>query len=326
MASTSVPAGWYPDPNDAGLLRYWDGLAWTGATAPARPPAPAPGSAKLPWWQTTWAIVLGLLLCLPFGLVGLWVRPGLSTRLRVWTTTAGVLLAVVAIASSAGSDPDPAASADPSGTSTGRSAISSPTESTEGPSGVVVPALVGLTRSDAAAALAELGLDVSTVRRPSASPAGTVLRQDLEAGSMVAPGDRVTLVIAAPLPRVPTTVGVARADAVERLEARGFRVITTTRDVTSGPDGVVLSQSPRGGTPVRPGATVRLVVAHYRPPPRPLVSSACTPGYSPCLPPASDYDCGGGSGNGPEYVDGTVQVTGSDPYDLDRDGNGIGCD
>jgi hypothetical protein len=52
----------------------------------------------------------------------------------------------------------------------------------------------------------------------------------------------------------------------------------------------------------------------------------CTPGYSPCLPPASDYDCAGGSGNGPEYVDGPVRVTGSDPYDLDRDGDGIGCD
>ena len=52
----------------------------------------------------------------------------------------------------------------------------------------------------------------------------------------------------------------------------------------------------------------------------------CTPGYSPCLPSASDYDCAGGSGNGPKYVSGPVRVTGSDPYDLDRDGDGTGCD
>ena len=52
----------------------------------------------------------------------------------------------------------------------------------------------------------------------------------------------------------------------------------------------------------------------------------CTPGYSPCLSYASDYDCAGGSGNGPEYVYGSVRVTGSDPYDLDRDGDGVGCD
>ena len=34
----------------------------------------------------------------------------------------------------------------------------------------------------------------------------------------------------------------------------------------------------------------------------------CTPGYSPCLTPASDYDCAGGSGNGPGYT-GLVYVT-----------------
>jgi hypothetical protein len=46
--------------------------------------------------------------------------------------------------------------------------------------------------------------------------------------------------------------------------------------------------------------------------------------YSPCLPPASDYDCEGGSGDGPAYT-GTVEVTGVDIYGLDADGDGIGC-
>jgi hypothetical protein len=39
----------------------------------------------------------------------------------------------------------------------------------------------------------------------------------------------------------------------------------------------------------------------------------------------SDYDCAGGSGNGPGYT-GRVTVTGPDIYGLDRDGNGIGCE
>lgn len=51
----------------------------------------------------------------------------------------------------------------------------------------------------------------------------------------------------------------------------------------------------------------------------------CTSGYSPCLPPASDYDCSGGTGDGPEYT-GYVTVTGSDPYGLDADGDGAGCE
>ena len=51
----------------------------------------------------------------------------------------------------------------------------------------------------------------------------------------------------------------------------------------------------------------------------------CAKGYSPCLHPASDYDCAGGSGNGPRYT-GTVRVTGSDPYGLDSDNDGWGCE
>jgi resuscitation-promoting factor RpfB len=39
-----------------------------------------------------------------------------------------------------------------------------------------------------------------------------------------------------------------------------------------------------------------------------------------------DYDCAGGTGDGPSYVDGPVEVSGADPYDLDRDNNGIGCE
>lgn len=52
----------------------------------------------------------------------------------------------------------------------------------------------------------------------------------------------------------------------------------------------------------------------------------CDPNYTPCVPIASDVDCAGGSGNGPAYVDGPIRVIGSDPYDLDRDGDGVACD
>jgi uncharacterized protein YabE (DUF348 family) len=53
----------------------------------------------------------------------------------------------------------------------------------------------------------------------------------------------------------------------------------------------------------------------------------CDPNYSgACVPIASDVDCAGGSGNGPAYVQGPVRVIGTDIYDLDRDGDGIGCD
>lgn len=55
--------------------------------------------------------------------------------------------------------------------------------------------------------------------------------------------------------------------------------------------------------------------------------SSCDPNYSgACLDPAaSDYDCEGGSGDGPYYT-GEVTVVGSDPYGLDSDSDGIGCE
>jgi resuscitation-promoting factor RpfB len=54
----------------------------------------------------------------------------------------------------------------------------------------------------------------------------------------------------------------------------------------------------------------------------------CHPSYGgACLDPdASDDDCAGGSGNGPEYVDGPITVSGPDPFDLDRDNDGVACE
>lgn len=44
----------------------------------------------------------------------------------------------------------------------------------------------------------------------------------------------------------------------------------------------------------------------------------CMAGYSPCLPIVADLDCG--------EIGHPVRVTGSDPYRLDADGDGTGCD
>jgi hypothetical protein len=56
------------------------------------------------------------------------------------------------------------------------------------------------------------------------------------------------------------------------------------------------------------------------------LASECDPNYSGCLDPYSpDYDCAGGSGDGPDYT-GTVTVLGEDHYGLDADSDGIGCE
>ena len=49
----SPTPGWYPDPNQVGTTRYWDGQRWSGQVAPmtiepAPVAAPSPGSAFAP--------------------------------------------------------------------------------------------------------------------------------------------------------------------------------------------------------------------------------------------------------------------------------------
>jgi hypothetical protein len=74
----------------------------------------------------------------------------------------------------------------------------------------------------------------------------------------------------------------------------------------------------------KPVTRIILVGTHVKAPP---VQSNCDSNYTgACVPISSDVDCGGGSGNGPGYVYGTVHVVGSDIYDLDADGDGYGCD
>jgi hypothetical protein len=66
--------------------------------------------------------------------------------------------------------------------------------------------------------------------------------------------------------------------------------------------------------------------AQEAPPPESDPSADCHPSYDPCLDPnAIDYDCEGGSGDGPNYT-GPVTVKGPDDYDLNRDGDNMGCD
>lgn len=104
---------------------------------------------------------------------------------------------------------------------------------------------------------------------------------------------------------------------------------TTTYRVTYS-DGVEISREVSGEeTTLQPVAEVTSIGVRQPPPPPPAPEPAsdCNSNYADvCVPNASDVDCAGGSGNGPAYVSGPLRVVGSDPYDLDRDGDGIACD
>jgi micrococcal nuclease len=82
-------------------------------------------------------------------------------------------------------------------------------------------------------------------------------------------------------------------------------------------------------TPVpTPAPTPVPTVKPPAPPPSTPAPSNCHPSYSNvCLQMGiGDYDCQGGSGNGPNYVKGPVLVVGPDDFGLDSDGDGVGCE
>jgi hypothetical protein len=255
---------------------------------------------------------------------------GLSARAIAVATVSGVLgliLIVGLVASGSDRDATETALPAPAGTPSVQQTSTTPTPT---PKLARVPAVKGLSLAKAKRKLRAAGLELGDVdRRPSSKRKDTVLRQRVAKGTELEPGSSVPLVVAAPLPRVPSVVGKSEASAVRKIKGAGFKVKKTTQTRTSGQDGVVLSQSLGGGTRAKPKSAVRIVISKVQ---RSTGGSTdtggtsnCTRGYSPCLPPASDYDCRGGSGNGPRYT-GRVQVRGADPYELDDDDDGVGCD
>ncbi len=136
---------------------------------------------------------------------------------------------------------------------------------------------------------------------------------------------------------VPRLVGMKTGQAKTVLARRGLDWTIKYKSTSRFASGTVISQSSNAGAEVRPGASIALVIAKAPPPPPttappPPTTAAprnCDPAYPDvCLHQGiGDYDCAGGSGNGPNYVEGPIRVLPPDPFDLDgNDNDGIGCE
>lgn len=131
---------------------------------------------------------------------------------------------------------------------------------------IAVPDLIGLASSEARSRLRDLGLRVTQKPVESPRPRGTVVRQSPGAGTQVREGRTVTLTVSTGPARVevPDVVGLDEQAARQELEAAGFEVTTVDQPTDNvDEDGVVLAQSPRGGSSRSEGSLVTITVARF---------------------------------------------------------------
>lgn len=199
----------------------------------------------------------------------------------------------------------------------------------------VLLAACGPAEADIAAPVAATAA-VTTAVPTTAAPAATTTAAPTSAAPVPTP---------APEPvAVPDVRGLPAAQARTLLAGLGLRSRLVYARTARYAAGTVVTQSHGTDRRLNPGSVVTLTIAQPppvvvtpKPTPRPVPTPppapapdpqpACHPSYAgACLDPdASDYDCVGGSGNGPKYT-GRVRVVGPDVFGLDADHDGIGCE
>lgn len=131
---------------------------------------------------------------------------------------------------------------------------------------VDTPKLVGLSRSEALAALNEVGLTmrVSEEQYSEKREAGTVIRSDPGAGEKVAADGTVSVVLSKGPERyrVPRLRGMSQEEAAQALAAVHLRTGRILQDYSRKvPEGQVIRANPPGGTPLKRDTEVALVIS-----------------------------------------------------------------
>lgn len=335
--------GWYDDPRDPTLARWYDGEHWTEHTivkaswaGPGTPPPPVEPQPTV-WTPAPRPSSLPAPPPLPTP-AATTATTSLADRYRSWPRWARIAVPVAAgflVLGAIGSLTEDEDSGD-------RQVEASDAAETDD-----APPSIGEAAGDAL-----LGLDADVSRSQMVALVRELCDADERGaarqlvGISSEPGGRVAVLDAAgeaAEESCPEVTGDEPGLLNAVLAAAG-RVPTSTTAAPTSTTALTTSSGPTQGTtattraPVQPRSTAP-------PAPQPLVpqppatqppatqppatqppAPSCHPSYSGCLDPnASDYDCAGGGGNGPYYT-GRVEVYGPDPFGLDNDGDGIGCD
>lgn len=135
----------------------------------------------------------------------------------------------------------------------------------KGPSRVTVPNLYGKDKSEAAQLLSQaglsIGLDDREVETDDQSMVGKILSWE-NRGQEVPKGTTINVTVGKEVPKsqLPSVLNLPYDQAKQTLESAGFSVQRQDRD-SDQPANQVIQQSPNGGTQVKRGAQVTLVVS-----------------------------------------------------------------
>ena len=149
-----------------------------------------------------------------------------------------------------------------------------------GPKPVGVPSVAGLTFDQAAQTLQDAGFAVGRTDVDSNETAGKVVGLLPNEGTLLRPGQRVTLLVSKgpQAVSVPDVNGLDRNSALVALKNAGLVPIVVTQDTTDPTeDGVVLDQIPIALAQVQPGAVITLTVGKLFVPPVDTTTTATTP-------------------------------------------------
>lgn len=323
----SVPAGWYNDPSSPNQLRWWSGDAWTEhVTLPQPPVTPQPAPLTNDDMPTA---------------------PISMDPFAAFDDVPAVAVQTGAVATGAAQ----AGTAQTGAAQTWQLGYGPSTPASPKPTTAAAPSPRGLRKRLATPVLVGAAALLLIAGVASAVTGGN------HQASLTTEERPIALVAEAPSPRpTPTTVTTQKlvdeeeiigfaatqvddpsSDAgtsavtvvgVNGVKTKSYRVTyengtETSRTliseaITRAPvDQVTAIGSYVAPAPVVQAAPVTLV---------PQAGGECDPNYSGCVPIDTDVDCAGGSGNGPSYADGPVEVIGTDIYDLDSNGDGFACE
>jgi hypothetical protein len=310
--ATNEP-GWYSDPIDVTLRRWWDGHRWSDHvtrdgvmwTLPLPATPPVKKRRRMPVWG--W-ILIGLVILVPAFLLSPFVAAG---------ALAVLITGVVALAK---------------GTPTWLRL-----RSRKAAAGVtVVAAIVFLVFGGTAAAVQANRSDQRVEAARFADTRSSDPAED--APAEIDPTPTPTPVTEVREEVVKEAVAFERSTVEDATMAQGETRVTTTGKagertftyrVTSIDGKETKRELVSDVITVEPVTEVTSVGTYVAPPPAPAPAqpAGCDSNYEDaCVPVASDVDCAWGSGNGPAYFDGVARVVGSDIYDLDRDKDGYACE